>query len=392
MTGIGARRDLPCIHRASLRPLSMATHAVSSLLVFPVKGCAPLSLSAARLNEYGFEWDRFWMLASEIPRTNSGPETADAAIDPQAPTFTLCSQRQVPRMALLRPSLSRAGVPAAVPASSPSVAAPVTIDVRPYDTAAVLRLSDPASPDLPLVVPVRSKADLAASRPVFISVHGKPVAGVDEGDEAADWLSAALGTPVRLFAKHPSIVRGLGTKHTPSLAKFGPGIVPQTAFADGFPFLMLSEESIADVNEHLVSKNDPTRVSVLNFRPNIIIKASSAAHAVPFIEDTWMEMTIGDGDSALPFVIASRCTRCTVPSVNPETGIMGKEPTRMLQSYRRVDPGAKYESCVGVNVTHLVIDGTVRVGDTINVLRTGTHDHRGVWNNGTIPVPFAAAE
>ena len=76
----------------------------------------------------------------------------------------------------------------------------------------------------------------------------------------------------------------------------------QTAFADGYPFLILSQESLSDLNKRLSSP-----VAMRNFRPNIVIKGCKK----PYEEDTWKQIRIGpDHSNDHLFFLVARCTRC----------------------------------------------------------------------------------
>ena len=72
-------------------------------------------------------------------------------------------------------------------------------------------------------------------------------------------------------------------------------------FADAFPFLLISEESLADLNSRLDSP-----VTMRNFRPNIVVKGCNA----PYEEDTWKKIVIGE-DKENIFYITCRSIRCT---------------------------------------------------------------------------------
>eukprot|EP00842_Homolaphlyctis_polyrhiza_P006822 jgi/Hompol1/729/HPOL_002569-RA len=268
---------------------------------------------------------------------------------------------------------------------------------RAFHTGASLVVTATSNPLMaPLRVPFRSHAAVrsASPTPTLITIHKDTVGGADEGDEAAAWFSAVLGISVRLFVKHPDFVRSLSKKHTPSPLLFDHA--PQTAFADGFPALLVSEASIADIRHRLSQREkaaDALRTfSLLNFRPNIVVKGCTE----PFEEDTWLRIDIGQAQSAdtsaLGFIVTSRCTRCTVPSNCIETASLGThEVTKLVTSYRRVDPGAKFEGCVGVNLANLSKQGIIRVDDIVRVLEKGIHDRRGIWQSGVQPISFEAS-
>ena len=61
---------------------------VTGLWVYPVKSCRGIALDEARLNKYGFEHDREWMVVTEQARDN---------------LRSFVTLRQIPRMALVVP-------------------------------------------------------------------------------------------------------------------------------------------------------------------------------------------------------------------------------------------------------------------------------------------------
>ncbi|KAJ3185435.1 hypothetical protein HDU87_000054 [Geranomyces variabilis] len=207
--------------------------------------------------------------------------------------------------------------------------------------------------------------------------HGETTHCRDEGTHAAEWLETFLGLPVRLLRKDTETVRELDPLHTPARELFVSE--PQTALADGYPFLILSDASVADLNVRLAARNAPA-VTLHNFRPNIFISSPS-----PYFEETFFAIAISQHE----LYINSRCVRCVLPNNDPQTGLPHKkEPLATLMSYRRVDPGAKWTPCLGVNATHRDAGWSVRVGDVVSVTRSGDFHHRdGVWRGGREPVP-----
>ena len=81
-----------------------------------------------------------------------------------------------------------------------------------------------------------------------------------------------------------------------------------TSFADGFPFLLATEESFNAVSTWLANETEDVRMEreelVKRYRPNILIRGAIEA----FEEDGWEEVMVGD-DTLFP---VSRCGRCPV--------------------------------------------------------------------------------
>jgi len=121
-------------------------------------------------------------------------------------------------------------------------------------------------------------------------------------------------------------------------------------------------------------RNKKREVNVKHFRPNILVSGVK-----PFGEDQWHEIVVGD--SRVKLLCVKRCTRCTLTTVDPETGVIDAdgEPLKTLMSYRRVDKGAKYKPVFGINaIAESVCNDKGNVyslclGDEIRVLKTCEH-------------------
>ncbi len=159
------------------------------------------------------------------------------------------------------------------------------------------------------------------------------------GDQAAQWLSNFLGVDAQLVYMPDSTHRSTdhGRFETPN------------SFSDAYPFLLISEASLADLNARLEQP-----VPMNRFRPNLVVRGCE-----PFAEDTWKQIQIGD----IVFDVAKSCSRCSIPGVEQSTGEQGKEPLKTLATYRRWDHAIWF----GQNlIAHS--EGTLNVGDAVKVL------------------------
>jgi len=120
-------------------------------------------------------------------------------------------------------------------------------------------------------------------------------------------------------------------------------------FADGFPFLVVSEASLRFLNERL-----DVPVTMERFRPNIVV-----SNAQPFEEDEWKQYEIG----SLAFSNVKPCARCVMTTVNPKDGSRGTEPLKTLSSFRKQGK----EVFFGQNAVHQG-QGLLRVGDEVKVI------------------------
>ncbi len=157
-------------------------------------------------------------------------------------------------------------------------------------------------------------------------------------EPASAWLSGVLARRCELVFMPDDQRRQVD----PQYAR--PGEI--TNFADGFPLLLISEESLADLNARLEKP-----VEMRRFRPNIVVSGCDA-----FAEDRWTEMHIGE----VLLRAVKPCSRCVITTVDPETGAGGLEPLRTLARYRVGDGGVHF----GMNVIH-ESRGTLRVGDPV---------------------------
>ncbi|KAJ1536732.1 hypothetical protein HK405_015071, partial [Cladochytrium tenue] len=234
-----------------------------------------------------------------------------------------------------------------------------------------------------------------------IKVWDDPASAIDEGDAAAEWLSKFLEVDVRLFVKDPRVVRTLVERHTPDDSAFT--YKPQTAFADGYPFLLASTESLANVNRRLATMDNPApEVGMRNFRPNLVVGPDATAAAgsavakgtaavagpalTAYDEESWRTVRV----SGRRFYVGSRCSRCQIPGVDPVLGTPSSAVTRALSRFRRVDPGAPFEPCFGMNATAADAGFRVAVGDPVVVesFDPGHNRKVGIWR----PVKSAAQQ
>lgn len=259
---------------------------VRELNAYPLKSGGRSRLPRAELLPEGFRHDREFMLVR--------------------PDGAHLSQRELPRMAALRPAFD---------------GTELTVG------------------HLDAVTPLTLKArDDGPARDV--TVHGNPCQGIDQGDEAANWFSALLGRACRL-------VRFAGRRPT----AVGGGTV---AYADGFPLLVTSVESLADLNARM-----DTPLPMNRFRPNIVIEGLGG-----FGEDSVRLLRVG----GTVIEIVKPCARCVITTTDQETGVKGQEPLRTLATYRtRQMPGEGPGLIFGQNAVPRTL-GTITVGDPVEVI------------------------
>lgn len=260
---------------------------VSRLFVYPIKSLGGIEVSAMEAGARGFQHDRRWMLVDE--------------------DGVFLSQRELPRMALVRVRIEGERLVAEAP----------------------------GAPDLELALRQES------GDPVRVSVWGDEVEAVSCDGEADRWFAEFLGTACRLVYMPDEVERTVD----PEYGRAG----DRVGFADGFPFLLLSEASLDDLNGRL---EEPLPMN--RFRPSIVV-----AGCGPYAEDGWRGVRVGD----VSLRVVKPCARCAITTVDQASGARGKEPLRTLSTYRKVGGDVHF----GQNA---IPDGggTLRVGDRVEVL------------------------
>ena len=268
---------------------------VARLFVYPVKSCAGIELREAQLTETGFDLDRAWMV-----------------VDAQGEFVT---QRQLPRMALIRPQLRSSDVVLRAPGM---LALHLAIDT--------------------------------VEEPVRVKLWGAELPAYDMGAVAAQWFTDFLGQPLRLVRFDPEVRRLASLEWTQ-------GAEAQTQFADGYPLLVASTASLDLLNEKLAAAGHAP-VTMERFRPNIVLDGLDAHD-----EDRLDLLRIATAEGEVVLRPVKPCPRCPIPNVDPATG--ETEPTVMdtLQGYRRNDIVGGAVSFAMNAIVVEGIDRTLRVGD-----------------------------
>jgi hypothetical protein len=232
---------------------------ITELNVYPVKSCRGMPLAAAEVTPTGLLHDRHWMLVR--------------------PNGRFVTQRELPRMALIGTRVGSDG----------------------------LTLTAPGMPALNV-----PRVANGVARPVTVwKFDGR---GLDHGAEAAAWVTKYLETELSLVAFDTSMPRECSpewTKDTPAI----------TEFADGYPILVISRASLADLNSRLAKPLPMER-----FRPNVVIDGVGA-----YDEDRIHELRL----NGVTLRMVKPCARCAITTTDQQTGqVDGVEPLRTLKEYR----------------------------------------------------------
>jgi MOSC domain-containing protein len=244
---------------------------ITALNVYPVKSCRGLSPREVRVATRGLVaataagdvWDREWMI-----------------VDPDGRFVT---QRENPRLALIATSVA--------------------------DGALVLA----SAGRTPLAVSLAHPRDASREVVVWKSV----VPAHDAGDGAAAWLSSVLGGKVRLVRFDPAHRRLCNPDYAGESGA-------HTAFADGYPLLVIGEASLGDLNRRLEDKS-ASALPMNRFRPNIVLEGLEA------YDEDHVDTLTADG---VVMKIVKPCARCQITTTDQDSGRVGVEPLETLGVYR----------------------------------------------------------
>lgn len=261
---------------------------ISNLTYYPIKACRGFDAAESFVERMGLVKDRRMMVVT--------------------PEGHFLTQREIPKLALVTPTLTNDSV---------TLSAPNVDSLR---------------------VEIRAEGDIF---PVQIW-KSADVHAIDQGAQAAEWFSNWLGVAVRLVHFAAGYQRRVS-------AEYAVHADDQTGFADGYPILVISEESLQDLNSKLDAP-----IPMNRFRPNVVVKGGA-----PFEEDAWKRIKIGGVELAL----VKPCARCVVTTIDKETLIQDKEPLKTLSQYRKHELGAIF----GMNAIPLN-EGKIQTGMRVEII------------------------
>lgn len=261
---------------------------VSELYGYWIKSCGGTSLQTAEVTARGIKNDRHWML-----------------VDSDGNFLT---QRELPRMALIRPELTNETLVLKAKGIDSIVEVPIETD----------------------------------GQSMQVKVWDDVYTAIIDSPEASAWFSSFLGIDAALVHMANEFTR-------PDRKQLG-----QVGFADAYPFLILSQGSLNDLNDRMAAKGAP-RLPINRFRPNIVVDGCK-----PYAEDTWASFLI----NGLTYAVVKPCVRCPITTTDQETAIRYKEPLKTLAIYRRTEKGVIFAQ----NAVNLGT-GSINVGDRVEVIK-----------------------
>jgi uncharacterized protein YcbX len=258
---------------------------VSGLIIYPVKSLAGIELQQSEIDSMGLKYDRRWMLVSA--------------------EGNFLTQRTLPQMALIKTAINNGQLTLSMEGKGSHVVATSTENVEKMD----------------------------------VTIWKDKLQVQKVGKDSDAWLSEILGVDCHLVYIADDVLR----QCDPDYAEEG----ERTGFADGFPMLFISKESLADLNQRL-----DVAVDMRRFRPNVVISGCEA-----YAEDDLKYFSISD----VKMRGVKPCSRCPMPTVDPDIGVrVGQEPIATLMKYRKWDNKVFF----GMNVIHQQ-QGIIKVGDKL---------------------------
>ena len=288
------------------------TAVISRLFVYPIKSCSGVEVKEALLLDTGLEFDRAWMVV------NANGE--------------FLTQRELPRMALVKPQLKYFEM--------------------------VLRA--------PGMLALHIKLDEVES-PCRVTVWDDEVPAFDMGPVAAQWFTDFLGQTARLVRFDPEHKRFSSRQWTGDADGLN-------QFSDGYPLLVISEASLKQFNDKLVAAGSAA-VGMERFRPNIIFGASEGQDGkafasggnelLPHDEDRFELLQIATDQGTAQIKPVKPCARCPMPDIDPLTALSAHTVGDMLQNYRQ-DARVGGSPSFGMNAIVLgSTDHLLKVGQSV---------------------------
>ncbi|KAA9340742.1 MOSC domain-containing protein [Adhaeribacter soli] len=265
-------------------------YTLSEIYIYPIKSLGGIRVTESTIEKRGLQYDRRWMLVDE--------------------TGCFMSQRKYAQMALLQVSLLEDGIQ-------------VT-----HKTKAIE----------PLLIPFEANDE----KSLLVTIWEDVCFAFQVTPEANAWFLEVLGMNCKLVYMPDNAIRNVDPEYGRK-----EDIV---SFADAYPFLIIGQESLNDLNSRLANP-----VPMDRFRPNFVFTGGKA-----FDEDTWTEFKIGE----TTFYPVKPCAHCILTTINQETGEKSDEPLKTLATYRTRNNKVMF----GMNLIHNGAGNVIKVGQEIEVV------------------------
>lgn len=284
---------------------------LTGITFYPIKSTRRVETDEAFVERQGLRGDRSWMVVDEAGEC--------------------ITQRSEPRLALVQARFENGGVAVSAP-DMPTIRIPVPSSGE---------LAPSTSSESPDRTSNPAEDERSVNGRTFVRIWDDTVEAIEAIGHAGDWFTQYLDRPARLVCMDRPDARKVDPAHAVRADD-------HVSFADGYPLLLASAESLKDLNRRT---NAPVKMS--RFRPNLVVSGAEA-----FQEDAWRKIRIGD----VLFDVVKGCARCTVTTIDQDTARRGKEPLRTLNEFRKQDSKVYFgQNLIPAN------EGVVRVGDVLHV-------------------------
>ena len=266
----------------------MPNKILSEIYIYPVKSLSGISVDSAIVEERGLKYDRRYLLVDD--------------------NGVFMTQRDFPQLAFLRLSFSENGFK-------------------------VLNTQN----DSHTFIPFESNS----KENISVTIWDDVCNAVRVTKELDDWFSNAINKKCSLVYMPDDEKRIVEKKFINDEY-----IV---SFADAYPFLIIGQSSLDDLNTRL---DNP--IPMNRFRTNFVFTGGS-----PYEEDNWKDFKIGE----LSFKAVKPCARCVITTTNQDTAERSVEPLKTLSKYRTVNNKVMF----GMNLV-CKQTGRVSVGNEIQLI------------------------
>jgi uncharacterized protein len=239
----------------------MSRLSLSEIWIYPIKSLAGIRLQRAIVKQKGLAYDRRWMLVDEAGR--------------------FLTQREHPEMSQFQIAMDN------------------------IQLTILNRISGQS-----IVLDLKGEND-GESMPVII--WDDKVEAIEVGQEYSRWFSEQLKIKSKLVFFPETNARPVDPNYAIQNE--------HVSLADGYPFLIIGQSSLDDLNKRL---QEP--IPMNRFRPNFVFTGG-----MPYEEDSWQRFSVGKNK----FAGVKPCGRCVLPNVDQQTGKKGIEPLATLATYRK---------------------------------------------------------
>lgn len=261
---------------------------LSEINIYPVKSLGGISLQSSVVEERGLKYDRRWVL---VDKSNK-----------------FITQRNFPEMALIKVAVEKDG----------------------------LRFQHKTKNGEPLLIPF----EFEHSKTNKVVIWDDTVRGEFYNAQIDSWFSEIIGIKCHLVKMPETTKRAVDKSYAKNKI---------VSFADGYPFLIIGQASLDDLNSRM-----EVPLPMNRFRTNFVFTG-----AKPFEEDKWKKIKIGE----VEFEVVKPCARCVITTVDQSTGEKGKEPLTALSKFRKTDSKVIFGQNMVANFV-----GETEVGSEIKIL------------------------